>query len=430
MPSRRALLAGLGAGGLAGLAGCSAGTLLEPDPDPVPVADATPGPDDWPLIGYDARNTRYNAGASPPTSAPEERWRTDLGWAMTPTVRGTRLVVVDYEGVTALRTTDGEVAWRAAEGEQFVSNYVTPVLGAERVYYAGPRCVRGFDLTDGTESWRATPCRGANNYQPTVADGRVHMEHGGYLSAIDDAGRTTWASAHDARPGPAVVDGRAYVATAFTVKAVDLSAPVREPLFEGDEAGDDHPATADRERATAWELPRVDPSMRVWHSPAVVDGTVYAPLSDLGAGRIVALDAETGDERWRFRAERGAEDGWTTAPVVADDAVHFGADDGFVYRVGADGERRWRRDLSGHPWEVVGADEVLLVRSHRHADAPDGRAGFLHALDLATGETRWRLGYDDELRGLSVAGGSVYASLVTERNDDGEILGTAVVALG
>lgn len=80
-------------------------------------------------------------------------------------------------------------------------------------------------------------------------------------------------------------------------------------------------------------------------SPVITDGVVY--LAARGAG-VYALDAETGDQLWRFPNE-----GIVTvlaAPAVADGVVYVNADDTKLYALDAEtGELQW--EVAPGEWE-------------------------------------------------------------------------------
>nr|WP_255457575.1 PQQ-binding-like beta-propeller repeat protein [Halorussus sp. JP-T4] len=128
---------------------------------------------------------------------------------------------------------------------------------------------------------------------------------------------------------------------------------------------------------------------------------------------------------WRFAADSGPNGGLFTPPVCDGERVYAGCDDGRLYAV-ADGEAAWSRSLDRLPNRIAGAGDALFVGTY----GGDGRPSSLSALDAATGETRWQIGYDDEVRGISVAGGTVYATVVTDRQPGGDITGTTVYAYG
>jgi outer membrane protein assembly factor BamB len=48
-----------------------------------------------------------------------------------------------------------------------------------------------------------------------------------------------------------------------------------------------------------------------------------------GDGRLYALDARTGQEKWRFKTDGGVN----SSPAVAGGVVYFGSTDGYLYAV-------------------------------------------------------------------------------------------------
>ena len=155
-------------------------------------------------------------------------------------------------------------------------------------------------------------------------------------------------------------------------------------------------------------------------SPAVAGGLVLAATR---GGEFLAFDRTTGAVRWRVRS--GAElslawegmsgDLYTASPAVAGETAIFGGGDGVVYAIDmASGEVRWRFATGGRVRSSPAvADGVVYAGS---AD------GSLYALGLADGRERWRFdtqgqrldsaryGYDRRTITSSpaVAGGAVY----------------------
>ena len=135
-------------------------------------------------------------------------------------------------------------------------------------------------------------------------------------------------------------------------------------------------------------------------TPAVVDGTLYVVSYD---GKLHALDARTGGVRWKFATggERRFEakglnglqprnqtiadpfDVFLSSPVVAEGAVYFGSGDGNLYAVDvASGELRWKFQTG----DVVHAspayaDGVLYFGSWD---------SYFYAVEAATGKEKWR----------------------------------------
>jgi len=139
-------------------------------------------------------------------------------------------------------------------------------------------------------------------------------------------------------------------------------------------------------------------------SPAVADGVLYQPLMDPAPcsqhdeeapGFLVALDADTGEKLWRFRA--GVNE---SSPLVAGGMVFFGTWDGKVYAV----------DTGTHKpvWTYQTGDKVkggvAYSKGTIYIGSYDGK---LYALDAATGSLRWEA--------AATSGGDFYATPAVAR---------------
>ncbi len=121
-------------------------------------------------------------------------------------------------------------------------------------------------------------------------------------------------------------------------------------------------------------------------SPAVDSDLVYVALMDpspchnhdeSAPGYIVALEAETGEERWRFSS--GVTE---SSPLVVDGTLYFGAWDRNVYALDAKSGRKL--------WSYETGDQVKNALAWRkgivYSGSYDGR---MYALDADTGELKW-----------------------------------------
>jgi outer membrane protein assembly factor BamB len=124
----------------------------------------------------------------------------------------------------------------------------------------------------------------------------------------------------------------------------------------------------------------------VHSSPALAGGNVVVGSWD---GAVVALDAQTGEQRWRHQT--GVEQktsimfGIQGSPAVDGDTVYVGSRDGFLYALdAAGGQPKWRYDAQGS-WVVgtpaVDGDSVYVGTSD---------TGLLLALDKRSGRERYR----------------------------------------
>ena len=135
-------------------------------------------------------------------------------------------------------------------------------------------------------------------------------------------------------------------------------------------------------------------------SPAVVGDTVYVGSYD---GKFYALNARTGATKWKFATggERRFEakglhgmqpatqtiadpyDVFLSSPVVAHGAVYFGSGDGHLYALdAASGELRWKF----HTGDVVHASPAL-ANGVLYVGSWDS---YLYAVDAASGKEKWR----------------------------------------
>jgi outer membrane protein assembly factor BamB/class 3 adenylate cyclase len=128
------------------------------------------------------------------------------------------------------------------------------------------------------------------------------------------------------------------------------------------------------EPQVAWQV-QLDGAARF--TPIVVDGSVI--MGDL-SGVVRALDARTGEERWRFRSKNG---GGFTASAAAADGLIFVADlAGTLHGLDATtGVQRWATPLQNSGVRPVVAEDGLL-----YVGSSDGKA---FGLDTATGQKRW-----------------------------------------
>jgi outer membrane protein assembly factor BamB len=175
-------------------------------------------------------------------------------------------------------------------------------------------------------------------------------------------------------------------------------------LYFGGDDGNIYAVDADTGRQI-WKRPTGGP---VPSTPAVANGTVYAASYD---GKFYALNAQTGAIKWKFATggERRFEakgihglepknqtiadqfDVFLSSPVVAQGAVFFGGGDGNLYALdAASGELKWKFKTGDvvHSSPAY-ADGVLYFGSWD---------SFFYAVDAATGKEKWRFhGGEDAL---------------------------------
>ncbi len=264
---------------------------------------------------------------------------------------------------------------------------------------------------DAALAWRFDAETPTMNSSPVVADGTVYAPGSGdpgYVHAIDaETGESVWRfePAGYASCAPAVSDGRVYVGT-WGKKFYALDAETGEQLWTND-AGHRFGSS----------------------SPAVADGTVY--VGTVGDGPMVvsgeedeeqfescavlALDAETGDERWRYD-DFGEKENVESSIAVADGRVYFGGESA-VYALDTDsGSVAWSREVAAHPQSSPAvADGTVYYGGPSAAD--EGPPAKLSALDAASGETVWTAGIEDTSLRTSpaIADGTVYVAASSTR---------------
>lgn len=159
-------------------------------------------------------------------------------------------------------------------------------------------------------------------------------------------------------------------------------------LYVGTESGTiESLAPADGSRRWSY-----DAKTGIRASPVLVDDTVFIVIGepDLFANHVVvALDAETGTERWTF----GPEEWWLEILGATEDALYVGTADDEIDKVGqtlyalslTDGSIQWSGEL-GDPSGGLMADGTIYVSTY----------GRLYAYDTATGEQRWTRDVEDD----------------------------------
>lgn len=121
-----------------------------------------------------------------------------------------------------------------------------------------------------------------------------------------------------------------------------------------------------------------------------------------GDGRIVAVDALTGEEKWSAPFEGGFSQSTST-----DDLVVTSARGGVVARRLDDGTQQWRSDRFGDAQlQVAAGADTVVIGANDPGSAPLD-APRIVAVDAATGETRW-------VTSLDGLGGTVDVAVVSD----------------
>jgi eukaryotic-like serine/threonine-protein kinase len=142
---------------------------------------------------------------------------------------------------------------------------------------------------------------------------------------------------------------------------------------------------------------------RALSMPTIADGTIYFGGSE-SDHTIYALDAETGNEVWRYQTSFF---GSSYSPIVADGTVYISNSDENLYALDSEtGKELWRFSIQDPslPWAVF--DDPLVVGGVVYVGCT--REAF-YALDSKTGKVIWRFqasGWVDS--GAALADGTLY----------------------
>jgi polyvinyl alcohol dehydrogenase (cytochrome) len=152
-------------------------------------------------------------------------------------------------------------------------------------------------------------------------------------------------------------------------------------------------------------------------SPAVYEGVVYVPT---WGGKVYALDAATGVQRWMT----ALPDLIDSSATVTATTVYVSDDQGSVHALDrADGKKLWSKLVDNHaeahlwssPVYVPSVDAIVVgVASGEEAvQPPFSFRGSVVALDAKTGEERWKF-YTTTADAMSGPGAAVWATPVVD----------------
>ncbi|HJT79793.1 MAG TPA: PQQ-binding-like beta-propeller repeat protein [Chthoniobacterales bacterium] len=256
------------------------------------------------------------------------------------------------------------VKWRFPTGDRVVSS---PVFANNIIYFGGDDSnIYAVNADTGVQVWKY-PTGGPVPATPAVVDGILYA--GSY-------------------------DGKFYALDAKTGTAKWKFATEGERRFEAKGLHGAQP----RNQTVA------DTFDIYLSSPVVVDKTVYFGSGD---GHLYALDANSGDLKWKFKTG----DVVHASPAYADGVVYVGSWDSYFYAVDATtGKERWK---------FQGGEDPLLHNQVGFQSSPAVMNGIVYtgcrdsnvyALDVATGKEKWR--FNNEMSWVNsapaVAGGKVF----------------------
>lgn len=367
---------------------------------------ASIGPHTWAQIGRTPDNSGFTPEAAPFPHRVAWTYRTAKPLLASPAVVDPHVYLATGDGRTlALDRQTGQPVWELHSG--WLSSSTPAVAGESVIFAVRPGRVVSLNRQTGAPHWD-THLKSPVLASPVVVNGTVYLGAADKtLYALDAAtGRQRWAFATQdwivsavAYAGDRVIvasqDSRLHVVGADTgrqrlVYETGIGRHIgAAPAVQGDRvyfcsvggrvwAIDWRATTYPLERALLfwqshlylWGMRSTSPVQKgsVWsrrvggdvrHTPAVAHHTVYVTTS---RGKVVALDAATGTERWQ--ADVGVN--ITAAPTVAGTVVLIGTESGVVFGLDAHtGERQWEFKTEGKiTGSPIVAGNTMYVVSH------------------------------------------------------------------
>lgn len=387
MPSRRRVLAAIGTGGTACLAGCSA----------IEESNYSPGTDDtteWPMPAYDRGFSAYNPDAMAPRDGATERWSTELaglGTASRPVVANGLVLVPTSGALVALDLATGSEQWRWGQERPWPSSPVI-VDGTVYVGFADQRGLLALDLETGEKQWRIET-RGSIIAAPTLDRGHDTLFVG------DDTGRLYRI---DIETGDITLRGEVF--GPVTALAHGSS------LLVGTESGEVYNLFVHHDTFTGLWRRRVEGWVE---SLTATNGAIY--VGTFG-GPVYSLDdSDVGTSHWELK--RGA-----THLAATDEAV-IGSHAASLQTIDArSGDVRWAREGNYDVAPAIAGDTIYIGGGEKGRNG----TGFVAAYALSggtgpgplrVGGQRWRHPVESAvMEGVAIADGAVFA--VTQAIED------------
>jgi outer membrane protein assembly factor BamB len=210
---------------------------------------------------------------------------------------------------------------------------------------------------------------------PSIVDGMVYVgvrdeddiAHAGVHAVDVGSGELRWhhRTRASVQASPAVADGRVHVST-IAGEFLAIDATTGDLLWRRTANG------SDPDRDPAWS----------YQSPTVADGVVFQPYSTSGGLRVMAMDADTGEDVWWTEQTIGHRNSVWNAPTVAGDlVVVYDHGNNLIALDRTTGEQVWRRSVTANQrGEPIHVDGKLVIAERRDA---------LGVYDASTGQRLW-----------------------------------------
>ncbi|WP_455447820.1 PQQ-binding-like beta-propeller repeat protein [Natrinema thermotolerans] len=339
MPSRREVMAALGATGIATAAGCLGGLSVDPGTDESYA---------WPTGGADRRNSRAIPDGVAPREDPTVDWRVDLESAYATAdpvvVDGTVLATIGTD-VVAFDRTSGDRRWSIDPNNEANTYRGAPTVYEGLAYVPEVDTVTARDLESGAVEWsetfEATIGQGSLLVTDDGENGRVFTAGGNSLHALDaGTGERLWEQELLGTPEHSLAKYTDYVYVATDggeLYAVDEWGTVqwRRTVEAGIRSG---PAVRSLDQSgSEWGIAVVggdgtvvyfEPDgARAWETEIGGFGNdgiaiAHETLLARSGPRVFALNLADGSVRWRLDLGESAHN----PPIVVGDTVYVGGD--------------------------------------------------------------------------------------------------------
>jgi len=241
---------------------------------------------------------------------------------------------------------------------------------------------------------------------PVWQDGVIYFgSDDGSVYAVDADGRQIWkrVTGGPVSATPAVDHGVVYVGS-YDGKFYALNAHTGAPKWKFSTGGERHFEAKGLDGLQPKNQTIADPYDIYLSSPVVAKGLVYFGSGD---GNLYALDANSGELRWKF----ATGDVVHASPAYVNGVVYFGSWDSYFYAVDATtGKEKWRFHGGEDPLihnQVGFQSSPAVVNGIVYTGCRDSN---LYAIDAATGTEKWHFNNESSwvITSPAVAQGKVY----------------------
>lgn len=350
-------------------------------------------PDEWPTLGQNPQNTKFNPGGAGPKDEPSVDWTYESENIFAPPVTNGDRIALSGIGTLSILNADGSARWTTSTGSGLfdeLRSYSYPIVMTNEAVYTSTGGTLGTPLRivsyshDGDLRWEielGDPSGGATPFV-TYYDGIVYASIGANYSEIDspsvmaispDEGQAVWSETHN---------------VSFSYPLVTEQAVISDT--------NERLQAYDRETGNSlWEFDLLDTRIV---RPVLGDGTVYVQYGNDTVGLSVD-DGSTSIE---------ATDSFGGRFAFVDDVIIEPAGDTLrAYDLQRD-ELLWEQEYSASLNPPAVADGVAYV---------GGEDKRIRGIEIASGDELWSRQLEDDVmrpvvaqgRILTVSGDTLYS---------------------